>query len=195
MALGRPCSAPFYSSRALAGLCLPYRGRATSPRFTSSRTTWARPHVETSRPEASANAPPSTPRPRQIELGAASSRGQPPPIGRCIHWLATPAFYFHIGGSRSARARPARSRSRTTARSHCGLRRVGRRPKVKARGDGNGKEFNCEPRGVPRPAAHSSAVAQSTLADTLAAQISNQQQYTKSLLYLAFYLTFRCYLL
>ena len=117
-------------------------------------------YAETSRPEASANAPPSTPRPRQIELGAASSRGQPPPIGRCIHWLATPAFFFHIGGSRSARARPARSRSRTTARSHCGLRRVGRRPKVKARGDGNGKEFNCEPRGVPRPAAHSSAVAQ-----------------------------------
>jgi len=77
MALGRPCSAPFYSSRALAGLCLPYRGRATSPRFTSSRTTWARPHVETSRPEASANAPPSTPRPRQIELGAASSLGPP----------------------------------------------------------------------------------------------------------------------
>ena len=33
-------------------------------------------YVETSRPEASANAPPSTPRPRQIELGAASSLGQ-----------------------------------------------------------------------------------------------------------------------
>ena len=95
MALGGPCSAPFYSSRALAGLCLPYRGRATSPRFTSSRTTWARAHVETRRPEASANAPPSTPRPRQIELGAASSRGPPPPIGRYIHWLATPAFFSH----------------------------------------------------------------------------------------------------
>ena len=54
-------------------------------------------YAETSRPEASANAPPSTPRPRQIELGAASSRGQPPaaagldqprPTGRYIHWLA-----------------------------------------------------------------------------------------------------------
>ena len=33
--------------------------------------------METSRPEASANAPPSTPRPRQIELGAASSLGPP----------------------------------------------------------------------------------------------------------------------
>ena len=51
-------------------------------------------YVETRRPEASANAPPSTPRPRQIELGAASSRGPPPPIGRYIHWLATPAFFF-----------------------------------------------------------------------------------------------------
>ena len=51
-------------------------------------------YAETRRPEASANAPPSTPRPRQIELGPASSRGQPPPIGRCIHWLATPAFFF-----------------------------------------------------------------------------------------------------
>ena len=158
MALGRPCSAPFYSSRALAGFCLPHRGPATSPRFTSSRTTWARAHVETSRPEPSANAPPSTPRPRQIELGAASSLGQHPastslgqprPTGRYMHWLATPALFFHIGGSRSARARPARSRSRTTARSHCGLRRVGRRPKAKARGDGNGKDSNCEPQ---RPA-------------------------------------------
>ena len=51
-------------------------------------------YAETRRPEASANAPPSTPRPRQIELGAASSRGPPPPIGRYIHWLATPAFFF-----------------------------------------------------------------------------------------------------
>ena len=52
-------------------------------------------YAQTRRPEASANAPPSTTRPRQIELGAASSRGQPPPTGRHIHWLATPAFFSH----------------------------------------------------------------------------------------------------
>ena len=51
-------------------------------------------YAQTRRPEASANAPPSTPRPRPIELGAASSRGQPPPTGRYIHWLATPALFF-----------------------------------------------------------------------------------------------------
>ena len=85
---------------------------------------------------------------------------RPASANRQVHSLAGhTGFFFHIGGSRSARARPARSRSRTTARSHCGLRRVGRRPKAKARGDGNGKEFNCEPCGVQRPAAHSSAVA------------------------------------
>ena len=71
-------------------------------------------YVETRRPEASANAPPSTPRPRQIELGAASSRGQPPastsldqprPTGRYIHWQAGHAgIVFHVG----ACAPPAR---------------------------------------------------------------------------------------
>ena len=155
-------------------------------------------YAETRRPEASANAPPSTPRPRQIELGAASSRGQPPPTGRYIHWLATPAFFFHIGGSRSARARPARSQSRTTARSHCGLRRVGRRPKAKARGDGNGKEFNCEPRGVQRPAAHSSAVAQKSTPGALSPlkNLSNQPTTHKvSFIYLTFsLLSFMTYL-
>jgi len=115
MALGRPCSAPFYSGRASATLCLPpRRGPATSPRFTSSRTTWARPHVESSRPEASANAPPSTARPRQIELGAASRLCQPPAstsldqprsTGRYIHWRAGhTGIVFHIG----ACAPPAR---------------------------------------------------------------------------------------
>jgi len=38
--------------------------------------------VETSRPEASANSPSSTPRQRPIKLGAASSLGQPRPTGR-----------------------------------------------------------------------------------------------------------------
>ena len=71
-------------------------------------------YAETRRPEASANAPPSTPRPRQIELGAASSRGQPPastsldqprPTGRPIHWQAGHAgIVFHVG----ACAPPAR---------------------------------------------------------------------------------------
>ena len=62
-------------------------------------------YAETRRPEASANAPPSTPHPRQIELGAASSRGQPPLIGRYIHWQAGHAgIVFHVG----ACAPPAR---------------------------------------------------------------------------------------
>ena len=142
-------------------------------------------YAETRRPEASANAPPSTPRPRQIELGAASSRGQPPPIGRCIHWLATPAFFFHIGGSRSARARPARSRSRTTARSHCGLRRVGRRPKAKARGDGNGKEFNCEPRGVQQPGLHTHLQWPRVPGRFRRSKISHQNNNAQSLFYIS----------
>ena len=72
-------------------------------------------YVESSRPEASANAPPSsTPRPRQIELGAASRLCQPPAstsldqprsTGRYIHWRAGhTGIVFHIG----ACAPPAR---------------------------------------------------------------------------------------
>ena len=109
---------------------------------------------------------------------------RPASANRQVHSLAGhTGFFFHIGGSRSARARPARSQSRTTARSHCGLRRVGRRPKAKARGDGNGKEFNCEPRGVQRPAAHSSAVAQSTGA--LSRSKIHQNNNAQSLFYIS----------
>ena len=53
----------------------------------------ARCRVQSRRPEASANSPSSTPRQRQIKLRAASSLGQPRPIGRCVcGWPATPAL-------------------------------------------------------------------------------------------------------
>ena len=47
-------------------------------------------NVESSRPEASANSPSSTPRQRQIKLRAASSLGKPRPVGRYVHmfWRA-----------------------------------------------------------------------------------------------------------
>ena len=90
-----------------------------------------------------------------------SSSGQPPAsvsLSQLAARLWPPGhtgLVFNIGGSRSARARPARSRLRTTARRHCGLRRLGRRPKAKARGDGNGKESKL----VQRPASAVPALA------------------------------------
>ena len=54
-------------------------------------------YAETRRPEASANAPPSTPRPRQIELGAASSRGPPPAAAGLGHKAGMFRLASHTG--------------------------------------------------------------------------------------------------
>ena len=122
---------------------------------------------------------------------------RPASANRQVHSLAGhTGFFFHIGGSRSARARPARSQSRTTARSHCGLRRVGRRPKAKARGDGNGKEFNCEPRGVQQPGLHTHLQWPRVPGRFRRSKISHQNNNAQSLfIYLTFsLLSFMTYL-
>ena len=56
--------------------------------------------MDSSRPEASANSASSTPRQRQLKPRAASSPGQPRPVGKCVFWPAGHVgLVLHIGAT------------------------------------------------------------------------------------------------